>query len=555
MSFVTEATKPFWEGAFVFGKRRVLRDVSLVKPPAFSLRAMLKKYINDGGDCYPSLVESAQDFSDAPFLAHGSICSRNMHLFQIVSYDSLQTSLSTLGMQCAYVFQVASKPSASEHESNMEFLNGWHKKSLCPILRLKYCHMDESGNHGAPIDAFIALKGTDKPNTVYALLLESPGILQQQPQHQMALINNLVIEQCHAMKNNKKADPFDLKINRKFLKQLTCIDEGSKDGIYAMVLDSELRSMLSAPRTSSKEDLDAVTKSAMWKCLRENTAFSGGRGSRARHRDSISSGTGESLDDTIASIEKHIHKCITKTFELNSEATDIVKKGSIRSEVDWAEEKYDHGNNGSDKTISLNGGSETTGEIDSKHRKSDKKLSRVSSVEKVLSSTGSKKASTSRAQAAMAGATARDRARRRERRKRGGIRRSLSGGKKLVKVRSNSNTGNLKIEGISDDGSAALKKRKISSSSDLDVDKSGSYRKINERFIRKACKKFLNGQDPNRLKDKDSYNQILSFAFTSSIFAINAMEKGGIDSALSADKLKGIATKNCQHALTMLLSE
>ena len=78
------------------------------------------------------------------------------------------------------------------------------------------------------------------------------------------------------MKNNKKADPFDLKINRKFLKQLTCIDEGSKDGIYAMVLDSELRSMLSAPRTSSKEDLDAVTKSAMWKCLRENTAFSGG---------------------------------------------------------------------------------------------------------------------------------------------------------------------------------------------------------------------------------------------------------------------------------------
>ena len=62
------------------------------------------------------------------------------------------------------------------------------------------------------------------------------------------------------MKNNKRPT-FDLKINRKFLKQLTCIDEGSKDGIYVMVLDSELRSMLSAPRTSSKEDLDAVTKS------------------------------------------------------------------------------------------------------------------------------------------------------------------------------------------------------------------------------------------------------------------------------------------------------
>ena len=79
MSFATEAAKPFWEGAFVFGKRRVLRGVSLVKPPAFSLSARLKKYINDGGDSYPSLVESAQDFSDAPFLAHGSICSRNMH--------------------------------------------------------------------------------------------------------------------------------------------------------------------------------------------------------------------------------------------------------------------------------------------------------------------------------------------------------------------------------------------------------------------------------------------------------------------------------------------
>ena len=219
------------------------------------------------------------------------------------------------------------------------------------------------------------------------------------------------------MKNNKKADPFDLKINRKFLKQLTCIDEGSKDGIYAMVLDSELRSMLSAPRTSSKEDLDAVTKSAMWKCLRENTAFSGGRGSRARHRDSISSGTGESRDDTIASIEKHIHKCITKTFELNSEATDIVKKGSIRSEVDWAEEKYDHGNNGSDKTISLNRGSETTGEIDSSIVKRQKTLEGVISRKGTLFNRD-KKASTSRAQAAMAGATARDRARRRERRKR-----------------------------------------------------------------------------------------------------------------------------------------
>ena len=68
----------------------------------------------------------------------------------------------------------------------------------------------------------------------------------------------------------------------------------------------------------------------------------------------FSSGTGESFDDTIASIEKHVHKCITKTFELASEATDIVKKGSIRSEVDCAEEKYDHGNNGSDKTVSLN---------------------------------------------------------------------------------------------------------------------------------------------------------------------------------------------------------
>ena len=553
MSFAMEAAKPFWEGAFVFGKRRVLRDVSLVKPPAFSLSARLKKYINDGGDSYPSLVESAQDFSDAPFLAHGSICSRNMHLFQIVSYDSLQASLSTLGMQCAYVFQIASKP--SEHESNIEFLNGWHKKSLCPILRLKYCHLDDRGNPGAPIDAFIALKGSDKPNTVYALLLESPGISKQQPQQQMALINNLVIEQCRAMKNNKKNDSFDLKINRTFLKQLTCIDEGSKDGIYSMVLESELNSLLSAPRTSSKEDLDAVTKTAMWKCLRENTAFSGGRGSRARHRDSISSGTGESFDDTIASIEKHVHKCITKTFEFASEATDIVKKGSIRSEVDCAEEKYDHGNNGSDKTVSLNRGIETSGEADSNHRKRDKKLSRVSSVEKVLSSTGSKKASTSRAQAAMAGATARDRARRRERRKRGGIRRSLSGGKKLVKVQSNSSTGKLKSESITDDGSAVLKKRKTSCSSDPDVDKSGSYKKINERFIRKACKKFLNGQDSNRLKDQDSYNQILSFAFTSSIFAINAMEKGGIDSAISADKLKGIATKNCQHALTMLLSE
>ena len=37
--------------------------------------------------------------------------------------------------------------------------------------------------------------------------------------------------------------------------------------------------------------------------LAENTAFSGGRGSRARHRDSISSGTGESFDDTIASMK------------------------------------------------------------------------------------------------------------------------------------------------------------------------------------------------------------------------------------------------------------
>ena len=54
-------------------------------------------------------------------------------------------------------FFKSGKPSASEHESNMEFLNGWHKNSG-PILRLKYCHMDESGNHGAPIDAFIALK-------------------------------------------------------------------------------------------------------------------------------------------------------------------------------------------------------------------------------------------------------------------------------------------------------------------------------------------------------------------------------------------------------------
>ena len=151
-----------------------------------------------------------------------------------------------------------------------------------------------------------------------------------------------------------------------------------------MVLESELNSLLSAPITSSKEDLDAVTKTAMWKCLRQNTAFSGGRGSRARHRDSISSGTGESFDDTIASIEKHVHKCITKTFEFASEATDIVKKGSIRSEVDCAEEKYDHGNNGSDKTVSLNRGIETSGEADSNHRRRDKKLSRVSSVKGTL---------------------------------------------------------------------------------------------------------------------------------------------------------------------------
>lgn len=532
----------------------MLRGVSLVKPVAFSLSAMLKKYIDDGGDCYPSLVESAQDFSDAPFLAKGSICSGNMHLFQIVSYDSLQTSLSTLGMQCAYVFQVGSKPGSSEHESNMEFLNGWHKKLLCPILRLKYCHMDDNGKPRAPVDAFIALQGSDKPNTVYALLLESPGIWQQQqqPERQMALINNVVIEQCHAMKNTKKANPYGLKINRKFLEQLACIDEGSKDGICAMVLKSELDSILLAPKNSSKEELDALTKTAMWKCLRENPAFSGGRDSRARRRGSISSGTGESLDDTIANIEKHVYKCIKSTFELSPDTADIAKKGSIRSDVDCAEEKYDHGSNSSDKMVLGIRDIDTSSDMDSKHCKSDQKMSKRASVEKPLSTTGSKKASTSRAQAAMAGATARDRARRRERRKRGGIRRTLSGGKKLVKVRSNSSA---RLEGLTDDGSTALKKRKISSSPDPDVDSSGSYRKINERFIRKACKKFLNGQDPNRLKDKDSYNQVLSFAFTSSIFAVNAMQKGGIDSAISADKLNGIATKNCQHALTMLLSE
>ena len=56
-----------------------------------------------------------------------------------------------------------------------------------------------------------------------------------------------------------------------------------------------------------------------------------------------------------------------------------------------------------------------------------------------------------------------------------------------IKNGANSNTGK------SDDGSAAISHRR------LDVDKSGSYRKINERFIRKACKKSLNGQPQSRV--------------------------------------------------------
>ena len=49
------------------------------------------------------------------------------------------------------------------------------------------------------------------------------------------------------------------------------------------------------------------------------------------------------------------------------------------------------------------------------------------------------------------------------------------------------------------------------------------------------------------------YNQILSFAFKSTVLTIKAKEKNGIDGEINVEKLNGIAIKNCKHAMMMLL--
>ena len=192
----------------------------------------------------------------------------------------------------------------------------------------------------------------------------------------------------------------------------------------------------------------------------------------------------------------------------------------------------------------------------------------------ILSTGNNKKSVTSKAQAALAGATERDRARRRERRKRGGIK------KKHKDAHKDTNTGgnvgsNLNLDSIKRvENNRNFKKRKLSSalssksSSSSSITNTGlnslkkhlgnvsstvSYKTINENYIKKACKDLLNNTNSAKLKEEDTYNQILSFAFTSSIFTLNATEKKGIEGEISKETLNGIAIKNCKHALMMLL--
>ena len=132
---------PYWSGAFLFGKKRSVRHVSLLKPKEYSLKHMLRLN-NKSANISTSIFDGQlNDFHDSTFLHKGTICSDSMKLFQIISYNSLQSSLSTLGMQCAYIFQVKINCNSnhdSNNNTNLEFMKEWHRRQLCPILCTKF---------------------------------------------------------------------------------------------------------------------------------------------------------------------------------------------------------------------------------------------------------------------------------------------------------------------------------------------------------------------------------------------------------------------------------
>eukprot|EP00943_MAST-04B_sp_MAST-4B-sp1_P005306 g5306.t1 len=505
---------PYWSGSFLFGKKRSVRHVSLIKPKQYSLKHMLKcnnKNVNNSTSIFDGQLN---DFHDSTFLHKGTICSDSMKLFQIISYKSLQSSLSTLGMQCAYIFQVEvnynsnddsnNSMGSSNKSMNLEFMKEWHRRQLCPILSTKFkyndSHDNNSNNNGSnhTVDIYIALvpNCNDGNNETYALLLESPGLSHQDPHHSIAVLNTLLAVHFDSINTSpNRANVLNLNVNREILRNMKVVESKSNNNLYSNVLENELSTILNTLGSNEGNIVLGVTRRRRTNTLQivKNTAKDAIKNYLCKFRESNNEkknmeGRGNtnrdyasSCDDVIIdAIRKNVFSCVNNVLKLSSKHINTIKqmsgKGSGIKYCSGESMENNHLDNNNRinnstalssnlKKITPNNNKNNVHINKSANGAPKRSLHRVNGANgaqsatttaaatqnlfkttlknkrsSMLSTGNNKKSVTSKAQAALAGATERDRARRRERRKRGGIKKKHKDAHKDTNIGGNVDT-------------------------------------------------------------------------------------------------------------------
>ena len=651
-------TSTYWNGDLIFGGKCTIENVSFIKPHSLK-NILLNNNINvdNNSQSLLKLGEEAGDFHDSEFLRHGLLSSTKLELSQIIPYDSLQSSLCTLGMQCAYVFELemnntpttittnnnnnnnSKKNNDNSNDNNasinfddindnVKFINTWHNRRLCPIFSGQFKF--EKSPSTSITDVYVVLIPSDSnKNTInneknhpktYAILLESPGLLQQELRHNASsMLNSLLTDHLQAlMKKNVSEKSYGINLNKGMIAKLKEIDNNSNDNLYSLILEQELNIMFKAMKAEDFDMNPTESITSRWTRYIENirNLVKDGMKQYLGDANSITKISGDNkngidIGKEVDNIRNHISKCMKNSFKLSSKDTRILMemnngKRNINNNINA--DRMDDNNNKSN-TSNTNMHNTVLKSSVNVSGISDTKKKQISNI-----STGKKKQNTSKAQAALAGATERDRVRRRERRKRGGVKKNLINNQKFIKnssyknknngnsnsinnvrnttttttnstttttTTSNNNNNNINnVKLLQNSRSIIMKKRKSITSPMLQNKKMNSkqiirrnsnskrlknnsqigsvstirsYKTLNEKNIQKACKSVLNSTKSPQLQDKDIYNQILSFAFKSTVLTIKAKEKNGIDGEINVEKLNGIAIKNCKHAMMMLL--
>ncbi len=655
---VSTRTSTYWNGDLIFGGKCIIENVSFIKPHSLK-NILLNNNINvdNNSQSLLKLGEEAGDFHDSEFLRRGLLSSTKLELSQIIPYDSLQSSLCTLGMQCAYVFELemnntpttitttnnnnnnSKKNNDNSNDNNasinfddindnVKFINTWHNRRLCPIFSGQFKF--EKSPSTSITDVYVVLIPSDSnKNTInneknhpktYAILLESPGLLQQEVRHNASsMLNSLLTDHLQAlMKKNVSEKSYGINLNKGMIAKLKEIDNNSNDNLYSLILEQELNIMFKAMKAEDFDMNPTESIASRWTRYIENirNLVKDGMKQYLGDANSITKISGDNkngidIGKEVDNIRNHISKCMKNSFKLSSKDTRIL--------MEMNNGKRNVNNNNADRMDDNNNKSNTSNtNMHNTVLKSSVNVSGISDTKKKQISnisTSKKKQNTSKAQAALAGATERDRVRRRERRKRGGVKKNLINNQKFIKnssyknknngksnsinnvrntnttttnsttttttTTSNNNNNNINnVKLLQNSRSIIMKKRKSITSPMLQNKKMNSkqiirrnsnskrlknnsqigsvstirsYKTLNEKNIQKACKSVLNSTKSPQLQDKDIYNQILSFAFKSTVLTIKAKEKNGIDGEINVEKLNGIAIKNCKHAMMMLL--